>query len=69
MWVISRVISTLDGVTLNRPLLITDLLSPLGLQVMKAGLLLVTHCAGGLEAVIGLFSWRLNTEPLIEEML
>ncbi|CAE7254406.1 pac, partial [Symbiodinium necroappetens] len=35
---------------------------------IKAGLLLVTHGAGGLEAVIGLFSWRLNTEPLIEEL-
>ena len=32
-WVISRVISTLNGVTLIITLLITDLLSPLGLQV------------------------------------
>ena len=32
-WAISRVISTLNGVTLIRTLLITDLLSPLGLQV------------------------------------
>ena len=32
-WVISRVISTLNGVTLVITLLITDLLSPLGLQV------------------------------------
>ena len=33
-WVISRVISTLNGVTLIITLLITDLLSPLGLQVV-----------------------------------
>ena len=32
-WVISRVVSTLNGVTLMITLLITDLLSPLGLQV------------------------------------
>ena len=32
-WVISRVISTLNGVTLIITLLVTDLLSPLGLQV------------------------------------
>ena len=32
-WVISRVISTLNGVTLSLTLLITDLPSPLGLQV------------------------------------
>ena len=32
-WVISRVISTLNGVTGTITLLITDLLSPLGLQV------------------------------------
>ena len=32
-WVISRVLSTLNGVTLIITLLITDLLSPLGLQV------------------------------------
>ena len=32
-WVISRVISTLNGVGLLITLLITDLLSPLGLQV------------------------------------
>ena len=32
-WVISRVISTLNGVSLIITLLITDLLSPLGLQV------------------------------------
>ena len=31
-WVISRVISTLNGVALIITLLITDLLSPLGLQ-------------------------------------
>ena len=33
-WVISRVISTLNGVTLITTLIITDLLSPLGLQVL-----------------------------------
>ena len=33
MWVISRVISTLNGVTLIITLLVTDLLSFLGLQV------------------------------------
>ena len=32
-WVIGGVISTLNGVTLIITLLITDLLSPLGLQV------------------------------------
>ena len=32
-WVISRVLSTLNGVTLIITLLITDLLSPRGLQV------------------------------------
>ena len=32
-WVISRVLSTLNGVTLTITLLITDLLSPPGLQV------------------------------------
>ena len=32
-WVISRVISTLNGVTLIITLLITDLVSPPGLQV------------------------------------
>ena len=32
-WVISRVISTVNGVTLIITLLITELLSPLGLQV------------------------------------
>ena len=35
-WVISRVISTLNGATLIITLLITDLLSPLGLQVVAA---------------------------------
>ena len=34
-WVISRVVSTLNGVTLIKTLLITDLLSPLGLQVTR----------------------------------
>ena len=32
-WVISRVVSTLNGVTLIITLLVTHLLSPLGLQV------------------------------------
>ena len=34
-WVISRVIGTLNGVTQIITLLITDLLSALGLQVVK----------------------------------
>ena len=37
-WVISRVISTLNGVTLIITLLMTDLLIPLGLQVVASGL-------------------------------
>ena len=36
-WVISRVTSTLNGVTLIITLLINDLLSPLGLQVGFSG--------------------------------
>ena len=54
-WVISRVINTLDGVTLIISLLITCLLSPLGLQVGWAQ-------KGGEKAVwvLGLGFWGLR---------
>ena len=57
---ISRVISTLNGVTLIITLLITGLLSPLGLQVRVSGFrvfrlgLRFKNPHGGLEGFLGL---------------
>ena len=68
-WVISRVISTLNGITLIITLLITDLLSPLGLQVgsisMRFVMLAGANGSGSLEDFKENSSMTSRTQPVL----